>query len=76
MSRRAKRVGTAILAGIIAIITVGLARGGQHMPPARVVCAVARPAADGVDVPAGGRVVSAGPGEGRPWACYVVGVVP
>ncbi len=76
MDRRAKRVAAAVLAGIVAILTFGLARGGQHLPPARVVCVTARPATDGVDVPASARVVSAGPGEGRPWACYVVAVVP
>ncbi len=76
MSSRARRLGAAVVAVVVAVLTVGLARGRTHLPPARVVCAVARPAADGVDVPAGARVVSAGPGEGRPWACYVAAVTP
>lgn len=55
---------------------VGSARAEQNMPPADVVCEEAPVSARRVPVPANARVVSAGPGAGRPWACFVVGRTP
>ena len=68
---------TKILAAL-GLLTLGalLAGADRNLPPADVLCEEAPVSSKRVPVPANARVVSAGPGAGRPWACFVVGRLP